>query len=640
VRWLSGDRLSSLKKKKVKRLAGGKKKVAPENEASLDVEASPKVDTIPAASDQMVDVEAVVDREAHERPKTNIRRAPSSPIQRSNSSIPRSLSKSDLRRMSRMGSLSDGLWLDPHHVDDIDGRPRPKLRRSASLKEELWNEPSDWLPRRELSLKRMKSKEQFGPVKTVGKEPRFLEMIKIFFDRAARFTNIDPGMLDYMRGCNAVYRVTFPFRRNDGTVEVIMGYRAQHNSHCTPLKGGIRFSESVDLQEIEAMAALMTYKCAAVNVPFGGAKGGVRINPQDYSEEELERITRRFTCELASSGFLGPSTDVPAPDLGTGPREMSWIADTYTTIYGDNDANAFGCVTGKPVSFGGIAGRFESTGLGVYLGINEFMNRSEVMKLAGMEPGLAGKEFVIQGFGNVGYHAAKNIFENGGKIKAVSEMNGGIMSEAGIDPTELLQYVKENDTLRGFPGTTQEFPPSQVSKVLEIECDVLVPAAFQKQITLENADRINAKLICEAANGPVTPYAEDILEKKGIVVVPDLILNAGGVTVSYFEWLKNMSHVRFGRLTRKLEEQSKERMIDSMSFRGNKLNLLDRREHLIKGPTEKDIVRSGLEETMAAACDETISRSKKLGSSLRVAAYVNALQRINQNFHHAGYLFS
>ncbi|GBG24847.1 Glutamate dehydrogenase, mitochondrial [Hondaea fermentalgiana] len=549
-------------------------------------------------------------------------------------------------RMQRVGSLTDALWRDNEKVS----ARREVMRRAASLKEELWfdddehhnkygaegiSQDEQYLPLRGAK------KDGFGPVKNVGQEPRFLEMVKLFFDRAAQYTDIDPGMLEYMRGSHAVYRVSFPFQRSDGSVEVIMGYRAHHNSHTTPLKGGIRFSESVDLQEIEALAALMTFKSAVVNVPFGGAKGGVRINPHDYSEDELERITRRFTCELASSGFLGPSIDVPAPDLGTGPKEMSWIADTYATIYGDNDVNSYACVTGKPASFGGIAGRLEATGLGVYFGVREFLSQRLLMKRAGLTPGVAGKTFIIQGFGNVGFFAAKNIYENGGHIIGVSEMNSGIYSSQGFNPSELLAYVKENDSLRGFPGAERVFRSHEVSKILDMECDVLIPAAFQKQITSENASRINAKIVCEAANGPVTPYAEDILESRGIAVVPDLILNAGGVTVSYFEWLKNLSHVRFGRLTRRFEEQSKDLMLQAMTYEGRALDLAPRRRsNIIKGPAEIDIVRSGLEEAMTTACEETMATSRFHGCNLRTAAYINALNKIQSSYENAGNLFS
>jgi len=538
-------------------------------------------------------------------------------------------------RLRRVGSLSDKLW----RAQNTD---RGRMVRHASLKEELWSKERQTEYEKLGGEGSVVPKAMFGPVTSSSDEPRFLEMVKLFFDRASRYTDLDSGMLQYIRGSQAVYRVSFPFRRDDGELEVIMGYRAHHNTHKTPLKGGIRFSESVDLQEIEALAALMTYKCAVAHVPFGGAKGGVRINPHHYSQDELERITRRFTCELASSGFLGPSVDVPAPDLGTGPNEMSWIADTYATIYGDNDVNAFACVTGKPPQFGGISGRLEATGLGVYLGINEFMKQEMLMKRAGLEPGLAGKTFVIQGFGNVGYNAARYIHQNGGRIIAVSEMDGGVYAENGLDPDKLLSYIKENDSLRGFPETTKEFRASTVHEILELECDVLVPAAFQKQITKNNAHKVRAKMICEAANGPVTPFAEDILEARGVIIVPDLILNAGGVTVSYFEWLKNLSHVRFGRLTRKWEEESNQLMITAMKLNEKHIsdNPMETHTEVVKGPTELDIVYSGLEETMANACEETIHRSEVLGTNLRIAAYVNALNTINKNIEGAGYLFS
>jgi len=570
-----------------------------------------------------------------------------------------SRSKRRLKRMRSSRSLMDALWEDA--AADAAAK-RENLRRQASLREEIWKrkdldyilglpsptstqddeEDVEWGRRRPPRSRELREPSPSVPEEALPvEEPRFLEMVKLYVDRAAQHVNLDPGILKHLQGTEAVYRVSFPFQRDDGSLEVITGYRAHHNTHATPLKGGIRYAETVDLQEIEALAALMTYKCAVVNVPFGGAKGGIRIDPQDYSGEELERITRRFTCELASSGFLGPSIDVPAPDLGTGPREMSIIADTYTSIYGDNDVNSFACVTGKPAQYGGVAGRLEATGLGVYLGIQEFMKHQSLMGRCGMSPGIEGKRFVIQGFGNVGYFAAKNIYENGGKIIGVSEVNGGIVSDHGFNPIELLEFIMENDSLRGFPDAQHTFKASEVADILKLECDVLVPAAFQKQISLKNAHEIRAKLICEAANGPVTPYAEDILEENKVVIVPDLILNAGGVTVSYFEWIKNLSHVRFGRLTRRFEERSQELMLDSMLYKGQKPHWSgELRRNVVKGPSEEDIVRSGLEEAMSTACEETLATSKAFRCNLRMAAYINALNKIQKSYDTVGYLFS
>lgn len=539
-------------------------------------------------------------------------------------------------RISRSGSVSHSLWRDTESLSNS----KESLRREASLKEELWMATVDSRAPVLVAAgtQRKPHRDSFGPVKGTAQEPRLLEMVKMYLERASHHTSIADGMLDYMMGSHSVLRVSFPFRREDDSVEVVTGYRAHHTSTMGPVKGGIRFSESVDLQEMEALAVLMSFKCAAVHVPFGGAKGGVRINPQRYSDEELERITRRFTIELATSGFLGPSVDVPAPDLGTGPQTMSWIADTYASIYGDNDVNCFATVTGKPQAYFGIAGRLEATGLGVFFAIREFLRNEALMKKIGLPPGLEGKRFVIQGFGNVGFNLARNVHKHGGVVVAVCEINGGVYCEDGLDPTALLNWAKENDSLLGFPGATEQFQPSQIGRVLELPCDVLVPAAFQQVITQENARRVQAKVVAEAANGPVTPYAEDILEGElGAVVLPDLILNAGGVTVSYIEWLKNLSHVRYGRLTRKYEQDDKERMLSAISFKGKTLDKEHRESKLLQGPSERDIVVSGLEETMITACDETLLTAQRLGCNLRTAAYVNALHRIQDSYDIGGH---
>lgn len=466
-------------------------------------------------------------------------------------------------------------------------------------------------------------------------------MVNIFYDRAAALTDVDEGKLELIKGCNAVYRVQFPFRRQNGRIELISGYRAQHSHHYTPIKGGIRFSTTVDLQETEALAALMTYKCAVVSVPFGGGKGGVKIDPRNYTVDELERITRRFAIEMGKCGFLGPSVDVPAPDLGTGPREMAWIADTYVSVNGDNNVYAMACVTGKPPTFGGIKGRFEATGLGVFFGMREFLCSERYMRRVGLTPGVKGKRVIVQGFGNVGYWTAKFLNDAGAKIVGISELSSAVYNADGIDLGKLRTYLLENDTMIGFSGAKQEFHGTDVSYILEQECDVLVPAALQKVIDGSNAHKIKAKVVCEAANGPVTPLAEEILEENGALIVPDLLLNAGGVTVSYFEWLKNLSNVRFGRLTRKFEEHNKKLLLDSVLFDGAAARFSSaHRENIEKGPSERDIVHSGLEETMIQACNETVTTANTIGCSLRLAAYVNAIHKIRSLYNKRGVLFT
>jgi glutamate dehydrogenase (NAD(P)+) len=476
-----------------------------------------------------------------------------------------------------------------------------------------------------------------------NKEPSFRDMIRIFAGQAATLSGMSQTEFEVLQGCSAVTRIAFPLRRDDGTVQMIRAFRAQHGVR-KPSKGGLRFAETVDLQEIEAMAALMTYKCSVVDIPFGGAKGGVSINPRNYSTEELERLTRRLTMELAQSNFIGPSQDVYAPDLGTGPREMAWIADTYSLLAmgGEDELNAMACVTGKPLFYGGVNGRLEATGRGVFYGIREFCKDEELMHRLGMKSGLEGKRIVVQGFGNVGYHACKFLVEAGAKVVAVAEMNSGVFVADGIDPDLLLAHKKENDSLLGFPGADREFSGrADSSRVLEMECDILIPSASQQQLNRDNAHRVRAKMVCEAANGPTTPFADEVLASKNIVVLPDLLMNAGGVTVSYFEWVKNRTHVRFGRLERRNEEESKLALIESLKYKGRRVEVGEQeKQAIIRGPVERDLVVSGLEETMVRCCQETMTTARKMNTTFRIATYFNAIRRLqketslNNDFHY------
>ena len=420
------------------------------------------------------------------------------------------------------------------------------------------------------------------------------------FDKAAQHLRIHEGLLRQIKACNAVYFIQFPVRFGN-RYEVFYGWRAEHSHHRKPVKGGIRYSEMVNQDEIMALAALMTYKCAIVDVPFGGAKGGIHFNPKQYTEEEVEKITRRYTAELIHKGFIGPGVDVPAPDVGTGEREMAWIADTYDAFHPGGIDN-LACVTGKPVTQGGIHGRKEATGRGVFYGVREALGYGEDLEGLGLSSGLRGKKVVVQGLGNVGYHTAKFLSEEGGcKIVGVSEVNAAIYDPNGLDITKLVQHRKRKGTLLNFRGTQNLSRPEDV---LELDCDILVPAALENQITLGNAKRIKARIIAEAANGPTTPKAEQILLKKGVFIIPDIFLNAGGVTVSYFEWGKNLSHMRYGRMQKRLEEIHTENLLHSTE------NLINRRfserelHQLARGPEEIDIVNSGLEGTMIAAYRE------------------------------------
>ncbi len=458
----------------------------------------------------------------------------------------------------------------------------------------------------------------------------FFESVNRNFDKAAAHTTIPKGLLEQIKVCNAVYEMTFPVKIGN-TYQVIEAFRVQHSHHRLPTKGGIRFSHLVNRDEVMALAALMSYKCALVDVPFGGAKGGVKISPRKYTEEQLEKITRRYTTELIRKNFIGPGLDVPAPDYGTGSREMAWILDTYQTFnHGEIDAAA--CVTGKPESQNGIKGRTEATGRGVYYGIRQFLSYAEDAKALGLTPGIAGKTMVIQGLGNVGSYSGSISQDEGDvKIIGVSEIEGTIYSEKGINMEKLLKYRKEKGTIIGFPGT-KSLPDRD--DWVAIECDILVPAALENQITTDNAKKVKAKIIAEAANGPVTSEAADILAKKGIAIIPDMYLNAGGVTVSYFEWLKNLSHMRFGRMEKRFQENSLTNLLSTVERLTGK-NVGNReKDVLTHGADEIDLVRSGLEDTMVNAYDEIreIQKRKKNIGDLRSAAFVCALNKISSDY--------
>jgi len=460
----------------------------------------------------------------------------------------------------------------------------------------------------------------------------FFAQVNSYFDKAARHTDHDPGLLQQIRACNTVMRVAFPLERDDGTIEVIDGWRAQHSTHRAPTKGGIRYSLMVDEDEVMALAALMTYKCALVDVPFGGAKGGVRIDRTSYSDGELERITRRFTFELFARNLIGPAVDVPAPDYGTGPREMTWIVDTYTTL-APSQIDAAGCVTGKPVSQGGVRGRTEATGLGVYYAIREACSVAEDMKALGLGTGVEGKTAVVQGLGNVGYHTAKFLQEAGALLVGLAEAEGAIQDARGLDVDAVVAYRKETGSILDFPGATN-LPTNAAA--LELECDILVPAALENQVTRENVDRVRAKLIAEAANGPTTTEANDALLARGVLQLPDMYTNAGGVVVSYFEWVKNLSHVRLGRMGRRFEQASNLKILHAVeALTGRRLD-----DATLTGAAvaagEQDLVRSGLEDTMVEAYGELREIARREQVDLRTAAYIEAIDKVARTYGERG----
>ncbi|MFT7121057.1 MAG: glutamate dehydrogenase (NAD(P)+) [Neolewinella sp.] len=464
------------------------------------------------------------------------------------------------------------------------------------------------------------------------KKISFLDSVNKYFDAAAPHTGLPEGLLKQIKVCNGVYQIYFPVKIN-GEVEVIEAYRAQHSHHRSPTKGGIRYSNHVNQDEVVALATLMSYKCAIVDVPFGGAKGGVKINPWEYSEADLEKITRRYTTELIRRKFIGPAVDVPAPDYGTGSREMAWIYDTYRAFHPD-DINAAGCVTGKPVSQNGVQGRTEATGRGVFYGIRECCNQKDLMDKLGLPVGIEGKTMVIQGLGNVGSHTATISQDEGGAvIIGVSEVEGAIYSKDGFDIHEVIKHRKEYGSILSFPGV-EVFDKKDRRSVIEFECDILVPAALENQIRSDNADDVKAKIIAEAANGPVTANGSEILAKRGIIVIPDIYLNAGGVTVSYFEWLKNLSHMRFGRLEKRFDERAYRRIVDQIeATTGKTINARDK-EMIVRGADEIDLIRSGLEETMITGFQGIyqLYRDNDDITDLRTAAFALAITKISSDY--------
>jgi glutamate dehydrogenase (NAD(P)+) len=464
----------------------------------------------------------------------------------------------------------------------------------------------------------------------------FFEGVVKNFEKAAPYSGLKSGLLEQIKACNAIFAMKFPVKLNDeGDVEVIEAYRVQHSNHKMPTKGGIRFSMDVNQDEVMALAALMTYKCAVIGVPFGGAKGGVKIDPKKYSTPQLERITRRYAAELVRKNFIGPGMDVPAPDYGTGPREMAWIVDTYMTLkHGELDG--LGCITGKPVEQGGIVGRAEATGRGVFYGIREALSYADDMSKIGLSTGTQGKTMVIQGMGNVGsFTGLISIAEGGIKVIGVAEYEGSIHDPNGIDIAKLLEYRKQNGSILGFPGTTTL---AHRGSALELDCDILVPAALENQINIDNADKIKAKIIAEAANGPVTPVAEEILLKKGCLIIPDMYINAGGVTVSYFEWLKNISHSKFGHMEKRFSSNRYKNLLDTMLELTGKEMTEAQKAYLTSGADELDLVRSGLEESMVSAY-QAIRKTWQADPSipdLRTAAFVYAIKQIGADYNAMG----
>jgi len=470
-------------------------------------------------------------------------------------------------------------------------------------------------------------------------EPTFRQSVDLMFNRAVALMDLPPGLEEKIRVCNSTYTVRFGVRLR-GQIKTFTGYRSVHSEHMEPVKGGIRYATGVNQDEVEALAALMTYKCALVEAPFGGSKGGLCIDPREYEEHELELITRRFAYELIKRDLINPSQNVPAPDMGTGEREMAWIADQYARM-NTTDINARACVTGKPLNAGGIAGRVEATGRGVQYALREFFRHADDKKKAGLQGTLEGKRVIVQGLGNVGYHAARFLStEDGAKITGIIERDGGLFKEEGFDVDAVRSYIAQHGGVKGFYDGEYV---AEAARLLEEDCDVLIPAAIEGVINSENADRVKARLIIEAANGPVTAPADEILRKKGTVIIPDMYANAGGVTVSYFEWVKNLSHIRFGRMQRRQEEARHQLLVDEINRVLGAAGIEHKlsasfTEAYLRGADELELVRSGLDDTMRGAYQamREVWHTRDDVQDLRVAAYLVAIRRVAESYRAKG----
>jgi len=474
---------------------------------------------------------------------------------------------------------------------------------------------------------------------TPSNEPSFRESVDMMFNRAVALMDLPSGLEEKIRVCNATYTVRFGVRLRGG-IQTFTGYRSVHSEHMEPVKGGIRYSLGVNQDEVEALAALMTYKCALVEAPFGGSKGGLCIDPREYDDHELELITRRFAYELIKRDMINPAQNVPAPDMGTGEREMAWIADQYKRM-NTTDINGVACVTGKPINAGGIQGRTEATGRGVQYALQAFFADVEGMKKAGLTGRLRDKRVIVQGLGNVGYHAAKFLSEeNGCKIIAIIERDGAVFDDEGLDVERVNAWITKHGTIEGFPDAPLD---KDGAKMLEAECDILIPAALEGVINLANAKDIKAPLIIEAANGPVTAGADDILRKRGTVIIPDMYANAGGVTVSYFEWVKNLSHIRFGRMQRRAEESRHQLVVDELerlsadSGIGWELSP-NFKEQYLRGAGELELVRSGLDDTMQTAYQAMahVWHTRYDVEDLRTAAYLVSIGKVAASYRAKG----
>ena len=456
----------------------------------------------------------------------------------------------------------------------------------------------------------------------------FKDNVNLHVDKSAKLLNFSDDLLEHLKSIHSLIKVNVGVVL-DGKINNFTGWRAVHSEHILPTKGGLRYSETVDQDDTEALASLMTYKCAIVNIPFGGAKGGLKINPKNYTMPQLREITKAFASKLINKGFISPALNVPAPDVGTSEREMEWILETYKTLKPD-DINYRGCVTGKPIHRGGIAGRTEATGRGIEEVVREIFRHEDVVKEAGLKNELKDNEIIVQGFGNVGSNLAKHLYNrDNAKIIAIGEFDGYLYNKKGIDINALIEFYKTNKTINNPKlGKFKNNP----SELLELDCDILIPAALENAITINNVDKIKTKLIIEAANGPISFEADQKLFEKGVMIIPDIYVNAGGVVVSYFEWVKDISHIRFGRVEKRFQEQKILDIIDLIDKKTNTKTDFDTIKKIIHGADEEDLAFSGLEDSMRNAFIEIYNAKKQIKKSFRESAYYVSLKKI-RNFY-------
>ena len=458
----------------------------------------------------------------------------------------------------------------------------------------------------------------------------FKDNVNSHVDKSAKLLNFSDDLLEHLKSIHSLIKVNVGVVL-DGKINNFTGWRAVHSEHILPTKGGLRYSETVDQDDTEALASLMTYKCAIVNIPFGGAKGGLKINPKNYTMPELREITKAFASKLINRGFISPALNVPAPDVGTSEREMEWILETYKTLKPD-DINYRGCVTGKPLHRGGIAGRTEATGRGIEEVIREIFRHEDIVKEAGLKNELKDNEIIVQGFGNVGSNLAKHLYNrDNAKIIAIGEFDGYLYNKKGIDINALIEFFQKNKTINN--PKLGEFK-NNPSELLELNCDILIPAALENAITIDNVDKIKTKLIIEAANGPVSFEADQKLFEKGVMIIPDIYVNAGGVVVSYFEWVKDISHIRFGRVEKRFQEQKILDIIDLIDKKTNTKTDFDTIKRIVHGADEEDLAFSGLEDSMRNAFIEIYNAKKLIKKSFRESAYYVSLKKL-RNFYTA-----